>query len=333
MSDLTVLIPTFNRAQVLRETLEALCRVRMGNLSVELVVIDNASTDDTGAVLREFASRLPLRPLYEPRAGKCNALNRALREASLGDIVVFTDDDVTPDAGWFEAIVATTQRWPEHSVFGGRIDVGWPHGVAKPHWVNDKHIQAIAFSAHHVSDRECVYGTGEPFGPNFWVRRAALAGIRFRADLGPHPTRRTLGDESEFLRQLRSKGFRPVYTPSARVMHRIDSERTTERAVYRRAYQSGRGTVHVTGMPEAALRERSTAAWHLRIASNVGVGAWQILRATLEPDEKLRFNKLFARTFTFSKNFEALRWSLRNALESARGPRGAVERAEPAQSP
>lgn len=315
MSDLTVLMPTFNRAEVLRTTLEAMTRVRRGQLSVDFVVVDNASTDTTPAVLRELAARLPLRVLREPKPGKCNALNRALAEAPLGDIVVFTDDDVTPDASWLEAIVATCQRWPQHSVFGGRIDAGWPNGVPVPFWASDRHIQALAFSAHHVSDREGPYpASGEPFGPNFWVRRAALAGVRFRSDLGPHPTRRTLGDESEFLRQLRRRGFAPIYSPSARVVHRIEPERTTERALYRRAYQSGRGTVHVTGMPEAALREASPAAWSLRIASNVGVGAFQLLGAALEPDEKLRFNKLFSRTYTFSKNLEALRWAARTAF-------------------
>jgi GT2 family glycosyltransferase len=315
MSDLTVLMPTFNRSSVLRATLEAMCSVRPGNLSVHFIVIDNASTDDTQAVLREFSTRLPLTQLREPRPGKSNALNRALREAPLGDIVVFTDDDVTPDVTWFEAIVAACRRWPEHSVFGGRIDPGWPNGTPRPFWAADKHIQAIAFSAHHVSDREGPYPTSvEPFGPNFWVRRAALAGVEFRADLGPHPTRRTLGDECEFLRQLRRRGLTPIYTPSSRVTHRIEPERTTEAALYRRAFQSGIGTVHVAGMPEAALLKRSRAAWHLRIASNVGIGAWQLLGAALEPDERLRFTKLFARTFTFSKNVEALRWATRAAL-------------------
>jgi glycosyltransferase involved in cell wall biosynthesis len=59
MTDLTVVIPTFNRAAVLRETLEAMCRVRTGNLSVSFVVVDNASTDHTPQVLREFAQLRP----------------------------------------------------------------------------------------------------------------------------------------------------------------------------------------------------------------------------------------------------------------------------------
>jgi glycosyltransferase involved in cell wall biosynthesis len=332
MTDLTVLMPTFNRADMLRTTLEALCQVRRGNLSIEIVVIDNGSSDDTELVLREFSTRLPLQQIYEPRAGKSNALNRALRESRLGGIVLFTDDDVTPDASWFEAVVATCQRWPEHSVFGGRIDPAWPSGVPVPSWATDKYIQAIAFSAHHISDREGHYpANAEPFGPNFWVRRAALSGVQFRSDLGPHPTRRTLGDESEFFRQLRSRGFPPIYAPSARVAHRIEPERTTEAALFRRALQSGRGTVHVVGMPEAKLLEKSPAAWQLRIASNVGISALQLLAAALEPEERLRFNKVFGRAVTLAKNLEALRWFVRNALDRARTHAATSALPEPAE--
>lgn len=319
MSDLTVVIPTFNRASILRETLEAMCRVRTGNLAVRFVVVDNASTDATADVLRGFARRLPLTAMYEPTPGKCNALNLALRRAELGEIVVFTDDDGTPSESWFEEIVATCRRWPAHSVFGGRVEPSWPHDMPKPFWANDKRIQAIAFTAHHVSDHEAPYPAHfEPFGPNFWVRRSALAGFEFRSDLGPHPTRRTLCDESEFLRRMRRHGFVPVYSPRARVVHRVQPDRLTELALYRRAYQCGRGAVHVTGMPEGALLKRSRAGWHLRVLSNVGVSTWQLLGAALEPEESVRVTKAFAKALTLGKNIEALCWSARVAL--GRGP-------------
>lgn len=164
MSDLTVSMPAFSGAEVLSATPEAMCRVRLGSLSVQFVVIDNAGTDDTLAVLPNFAARLPLMQRREPKPGKSNAVNGA-----------------------------------------------------------------IASSAHHVSDREGLHPARlEPFGPNFWERRSALAGVEFRADLGPHPSRRTLGDEGELLRQLRRRGFIPIYSPSSRVAHCIEPERTTE---------------------------------------------------------------------------------------------------------
>lgn len=336
MSDLTILMPTFNRASVLRATLEAMCQVRRGSLSVELVVIDNGSTDDTPAILKELSSRLPLTCLRETLPGKSRALNRALREVKLGDIVLFTDDDVTPDAAWFEAIVSVSRRWPQHSVFGGRIDPTWPSGVAIPYWAADRSIQQLAFSAHHISDREGPYPANqEPFGPNFWVRGSALAGLEFREDLGPHPQRRTLGDETEFLRQLRRKGFPPIYSASARVLHRIEPERTTAPAIYRRAFQYGRGTVHVAGMPEESLRLKSKLAWHLRVLSNIMVGAWQLLGAALDPDEKLRFARVVARTLTLAKNLEALRWSVLVAvgLRKTGDAAGSPEAAQPLEAP
>jgi len=319
MTDLSVLIPTFNRASILRETLEAMCLVRTGNLSVSFVVVDNASTDDTPAVLRDFAQRLSLSVLHEPTPGKCNALNRGLRQAALGEIVVFTDDDGTPDPSWFEEIVAACRRWPSHSVFGGRVDPAWPSSVPKPFWAEDKRIQAIAFTAHHVSDREGPYAAQrEPFGPNFWVRRSALAGFEFRSDLGPHPTRRTLCDESEFLRRMRRQGYEPIYTPSARMVHRVQADRLTELALCRRAYQYGRGEISVTQIPEATLLKKSRAAWHLRVATNVAVSSWQLLGAALEPEENVRVTKLFAKALTLGRNFEALCWSANVAL--GRGP-------------
>jgi hypothetical protein len=117
---------------------------------------------------------------------------------------------------------------------------------------------------------------------------------------------------------MRRHGFAPVYTPHARMVHRVQPDRLTELALYRRAYQCGRGTVHVSGMPEEPLRNRSRAAWHLRVLSNVGVSSWQLLGAVLEPEENVRVTKVFARAFTLGKNVEALCWSASVAL--GRGP-------------
>jgi hypothetical protein len=192
--------------------------------------------------------------------------------------------------------------------------------VPKPFWAADKRIQAITFTAHHISDSEVPYPAyREPFGPNFWVRRSALAGFEFRSDLGPHPTRRTLCDESEFLRRMRRHGHAPIYVPSARMVHRVQTDRVTELALYRRAYQYGRGEVHVTDMPEASLLRKSRAGWQLRIVSNVAVSAWQMLGAALEPEENVRVTRLFAKALTLGKNVEALCWSAKVALGRGAG--------------
>ena len=99
---ITVLIPTYNRARVLGETLEALTRVDRNGIDCSIVVIDNNSTDNTHEIAAEYAAKLPLSYLKETRPGKNCALNKALRECELKDIVVFTDDDVTPTQNWLQ---------------------------------------------------------------------------------------------------------------------------------------------------------------------------------------------------------------------------------------
>jgi glycosyltransferase involved in cell wall biosynthesis len=262
---ITVLMTTLNRAQTLRTTLSALCRVRRAGLSVQIVVVDNGSTDETSEVLAEFVNALPLRCLKDPVPGKAHALNHALCNAEMGDIIVFTDDDITPDEGWLEAIVETCDSWPKHAVFGGKIDPLWPDGQNPPAWADQEVIQSLAFARHHISDDDGEYPPDkDPFGGNFWVRQSALSGVRFLELIGAHPTQQRLGDETHFVRQLRRKGMVPIYSARPRVQHRLGSARITKAAVYRRAVQGGLGVVYVHGLPEKQIFRRSQSLWMLR---------------------------------------------------------------------
>ena len=95
----TVLICTYNRARLLRETLASLQAMAPADaVRVEIIVVDNNSTDNTQLVIAEAqrASAIPVIGLRETRQGKSFALNRGL-EAATGDIVALTDDDVWPD--------------------------------------------------------------------------------------------------------------------------------------------------------------------------------------------------------------------------------------------
>src|SRR5438552_13767885 len=109
---ITVLIATFNRAAVLSGTLQALTRVERTGIDCSIVIIDNNSSDNTAEVVKEFETRLPISYLREPSPGKSCALNKALRECALKEIVVFRDDDVTPARNWFREIVSSVKKWP-----------------------------------------------------------------------------------------------------------------------------------------------------------------------------------------------------------------------------
>src|SRR5207253_10719441 len=92
---ISVIVATYNRAALLNECLDHLRRQRF-EPGDELIVVDNGSTDDTFAVIRrhQCLSAVPLRHLEEATPGKSRALSRAIAVAS-GDLLAFTDDDVT----------------------------------------------------------------------------------------------------------------------------------------------------------------------------------------------------------------------------------------------
>jgi glycosyltransferase involved in cell wall biosynthesis len=263
-TDISVLIPTYNRAQELARTLKGMTDAERGGLSVETIVIDNGSTDETKSVVASFADRLRIRYIFESRPGKSRALNTALEEGVLGNIVAFTDDDVDPSREWLVSIASASERWPQHSVFGGRINIRFPIENV-PQWAFDPEISRFAFAYHNYASDERVYRDGwMPFGPNFWLRSELLRnGRRFNEAIGPFATGMILGEDTSFLLGLLHEGNEIVFVPDALVTHRIRAEMLELSILYRRAFRRGRGEAHIYGIRDMELLRRSPTAWFL----------------------------------------------------------------------
>ena len=94
---ISVVVCTYNRAQLLSACLESICSNLLPDC--QLLVIDNGSTDNTKQVVEGFRW-----PTYVPesRPGHSSARNAGVA-ASTGDLIVFTDDDVVVDPGWVSA--------------------------------------------------------------------------------------------------------------------------------------------------------------------------------------------------------------------------------------
>jgi len=90
MSGVTVLLPTFNRAGLIAETIDSL--LAQTRPVDEIIVINDGSTDDTSAVLAPYGDRL--RVLTKTNGGKSAALNMGLAEAREDRIWIADDDDI-----------------------------------------------------------------------------------------------------------------------------------------------------------------------------------------------------------------------------------------------
>ena len=108
---LSICILTFNRARTLRETLHSILPQVADNPEVEVVISDNASTDDTASVCRDFQSRYPaIRYCPNPENLGVDGNIVACVEKARGEYVsFFSDDDLSPP-GAFPAILEYLRR-------------------------------------------------------------------------------------------------------------------------------------------------------------------------------------------------------------------------------
>lgn len=111
---ISVIIPTFNRADLLSRSLESLVNQSVPKDQFEVVVIDDGSSDRTGDVCRDFAKRLPLLYQYENNSGISAAKNMGIF-LSRGGILLFFDDDDVADADLLKEHIKTHSLHPEET--------------------------------------------------------------------------------------------------------------------------------------------------------------------------------------------------------------------------
>lgn len=309
---ITVLIPTYNRADILCETLEAMCKVDREGLSVEFVVIDNNSNDHTKAVVESFSKRLPICYLFEPRPGKNCALNKALNEVLLGDIVVFTDDDVSPYESWLRNINDACVRWPSEYIFGGRIMANWPG--ENPDWIMKRWGSHLSLGDHDMGEKEKIIAAEQGVsGANMWIRGDIFKkGYRFDERIGPKPKNRIAGSEISFQIVLRRMGYNIIYVPTSIVRHRPEQKLYGYHAIMKRAWSYGRGTPLMRGIPNAKLYNNHTLTWYMqRILVIIYATLRLIITCVLYQGQK-RIGKSIDPMYDIAYNIQAIKLAVNN---------------------
>jgi glycosyltransferase involved in cell wall biosynthesis len=102
MMTLSIVLCTHNRANQLSICLTKLAQVEPDRKDIELVIVDNASTDHTPQVIEAFMATAPfvVRTCFEPQPGVSRAKNKGIL-LSTGDLIFFLDDDCYPELGFF----------------------------------------------------------------------------------------------------------------------------------------------------------------------------------------------------------------------------------------
>lgn len=227
---ITVLIATYNRADLLARTLDTLALSQINRLW-DVVVVDNNSSDHTRGVVEKRVPfyPVPLRYLFEPRQGKSIALNSALARIT-ADMIAFTDDDVRVPPRWLEAITAPLFARTDIDYTGGPVSPMWER--PKPRWLDETgNLGGTIAVKDHGREPFIFERAGRtPLGVNMCVRRSLIERIGgFRPDLG-RTGRSLLGQEqAEFFCRSRAAGARGLYAPEAGLEHVVPAARLSRR--------------------------------------------------------------------------------------------------------
>ena len=228
--DATVLICTFNRAELLGQTLDTLACCRTNGLRWDVLVVDNNSTDDTRQLVMSRIERFPvsLRYIFEPRQGKSTALNTGLASTDAA-IILFTDDDVRVDENWVEACCRPMLDDPAIDYTGGPVLPIW--GSPCPAWLDQTRpdlwgtLAILDYGREpFVFEERCRV----PLGANMAVRRSLIDRVGgFDPDLGRKGNSLLGQEQAEFFCRSREAGARGLYVPQMALRHHVPARRLT----------------------------------------------------------------------------------------------------------
>jgi glycosyltransferase involved in cell wall biosynthesis len=130
----SIILPCFNEQDHVMLEVERICRsMDASGTSYELIAVDDASTDATLARLREAESRFPrLRVVHFPRNGGSGTVRRIGTQQARGDIVVWTDADMSYPNGQIPELVAMLDEDPTvDQVVGARTSEEGRHKLLR----------------------------------------------------------------------------------------------------------------------------------------------------------------------------------------------------------
>lgn len=237
---LTLALCTHNHADRLARTLRDLADLTPPNRPFEFVVIDNASTDETPALLSSsawHAAGQPVRVVHEAKLGIANARNRALSEAH-GTFLLFIDDDETPASDWLAAMEKTLIDHAPDAI-GGRIEVMF-EGVARPAWLQDELLGFLGKLDHGPEGKPLSSPSTPTFTGNAAYRVETLRQLGgFDPMLGRRGNINLGGEDTELYRQLVRLGHTIRWAPDAVVFHRIQALKIDRRYFLELHYRQG----------------------------------------------------------------------------------------------
>lgn len=215
----SVVIPTYNRCEILSMVLDAYLKQTHQNLIKEIIIIDDGSTDDTKSVIDRFFERFPpfnVIYLYQENSGPAEARNKGIQSSS-GEILLLTGDDIVPHPEMIKEHFAKHKMYNLDNnicILGRTI---WPEDMKVTPFM--KHIQemGLQFGYSIIPDQNDVPFTFFYTSNISLHRDFVLGGQLFDTDF-PFAA----WEDIEMAYRLKKRGLRIIYNSIALGYHYHD---------------------------------------------------------------------------------------------------------------
>ncbi len=237
---LDVVIPTYNRQEMLKRTLDSLrAAPAPEGLEVFVTVVDNNSKDNTRQTVEAEKERFQgrLNYVFERKQGRTHALNAGIA-ATCGDLVGIVDDDEEIDEGWYGRIYRAFSE-SKIDFIGGPCVPKW--GATQPPWmpVNYKGVIGWVDNGDKIIAFDENYD-GILMGGNAVLTRAILDRVGpYSTSLGRTDKHLLSCDDEDMYYRLMKAGARGLYLPDLVIYHYVPPERLTKRYFRRWCFWRG----------------------------------------------------------------------------------------------
>jgi glycosyltransferase involved in cell wall biosynthesis len=219
---ISAIICTHNGQKTLRTAIQSLINQTLPKSNYQILVVDNASTDNTREIVRGFNNEINLCYICEPKLGLSNARNAGWTKAS-GEYVAYLDDDAIACPQWLERILEAFRVVPQAGAVGGKVDPIWE--MEPPAWVND--IMKRFLTVLDWSETPIVLNNSQYLvGANISFPRKTLEKFSgFPTDLGRKGKNLISNEEIELINSIKKNGQVVYYHPEIAVQHFVPSSR------------------------------------------------------------------------------------------------------------
>lgn len=224
MALISAIICTHNRDNYLGAAIDSLLAQDFPG-SFEVVVVDNASKDNTREVVEARLPNPKLEYVYEPITGLSVARNTGAKTAS-AEILAYLDDDAVASSQWLRVLYEAYQSNNKLAIAGGKVTLIWPEDINPPKWLS---VELSGNLGYYDLGNSVVYIDQPgltPRGLNYSIRRTFLEQIGgFDINLG-RVGNKLLSNEELYTTELALKqGWLVAYLPEALVAHNVAPER------------------------------------------------------------------------------------------------------------